>query len=82
MRHHAVGTDNRTVADAHARQNRGIDAYPHLVFNDDGTSIRGTAVIRIRVVVDGDKVHLRSNEHAVTDSDAATVEESAAHILI
>ena len=78
MRHHAVGTDNRTVADAHARQNRGIDAYPHLVFNDDGTSIRGTAVIRIRVVVDGDKVNLRSNEHAVTDSDAATVEESAA----
>ncbi len=78
MRHHAVGTDNRTVADAHARQNRGIDANPYLILDDNGTAVCGTAVIRIRVVVDGDKVHLRSNEHAVTDSDAATVEESAA----
>ena len=78
MRHHAVGTDNRTVADAHAGQNRGTDADPYLVLNNNGAAVCGAAVIRIRVVVDGDKVHFRGNEHAVADGDAATVEEGAA----
>lgn len=78
MRHHAVGTDNRTVADEHAGQNRGTDANPYLVLNDNGTAVCGAAVIRVRVVVDGNKVHFRGNEHAVADGDAATVEESAA----
>ena len=77
MRHHAVGTDNRTVADAHAGQNRSTNANPYLVLDDNGTTVCRAAVIGIRVVVDGDKVHLRSNEHTVTDGDAATVEESA-----
>ena len=78
MCHHAVGTDYRTVADAHAGQNRGTDANPYLVLNDNGTAVCGAAVIRVRVVVDGNKVHFRGNEHAVADGDAATVEESAA----
>ena len=77
MRHHAVGADNRTVADAHAGQNRSTNANPYLVLDDNGTTVCRAAVIGIRVVVDGDKVHLRSNEHTVTDGDAATVEESA-----
>ena len=78
MCHHAVGTDYRTVADAHAGQNRGTDANPYLVFDDNGTAVCCTAVIRIRVVVDGNEVYLWGNEHAVADGDAATVEESAA----
>ena len=78
MRHHAVGSHNGAVTDAHAGQHRGVDANSHLVLDDDGATVGRAAVVVVRVVVDGDEVHLGCDEHAVADSDAATVEKGAA----
>ena len=55
-------------------QNRGSDTNPYLILNNNGTAVCGAAVIRIRVVVDGDKIHFRGNKHAIADGDASTVE--------
>ena len=75
VRYYAVGTDDGTIADAHAGQDSGTDAYPHLIFYHYRAAVGRTAVVGIRVVVDGDEVHFRGDEHAVADGDASTVEE-------
>ena len=77
VRDDAVGADDGAVADAHAGQHGGIDANPHFVFDDDRFSIRGTAVVGIRVMVDGDEVEFRGNEYAIADGDSAAAEECA-----
>ena len=46
MRHHAVGPHYRAVADGHPGQHRCPDAYPHIVFNDDGAAVGGAPVGR------------------------------------
>lgn len=56
---HAVGTDDRTIADMYTGQNGSADANPHLVLYDNGTTVRGVAIVGIRIVVDGDKIHFR-----------------------
>ena len=77
VRDHAVRTDDRPVTDGHAGQNGGIDADPRLVLDDDGAAVSRTAVAGIGVVVDGDEVHLRGDEHVVAQRDPAAVEERA-----
>ena len=74
---HTISTNDRTVTDAHTGQNDGTDANPHFIFYHYRATVRGTAVIGIRVVVNGDKVHFRSNEYPVANGNAATVEERA-----
>ena len=74
---HTIGTNDRTVTDAHTGQNGGTDANPHFIFYHYRATVRGTAVIGIRVVVNGDKVHFRSNEYPITNGNAATVKECA-----
>ena len=77
VRHDAVGAYDCPVADTHAGEDRSVDAYPDLVLDNDGTSVSGAAVVRIGVVVDGNQVHFRSDEHTVADGNTATVEECA-----
>lgn len=77
MSHDAVCSHYRAVADPHAGQNCGIDAYPYLVFDDDRASVCGAAVVRVGVVVDCDEVHFRGDEHVVAQCDASSVEECA-----
>ena len=78
MRHHAVGPHYRAVADGHPWQHRSPDAYPHIVFNDDGAAVGGAPVGRVGVVVDGNQVYLWGYEHAVAERYAPAVEERAA----
>ena len=81
MGHHTVSTHYRTIAYPYAGQHRRIDAYPHLFLNDNRATIRGTLVIEIRVVIDGNEIYFRSDEHTIAYGNAATVEECAASSL-
>lgn len=78
MCNHAVGTDDRTIADMYTGQNGSADANPHLVLYDNGTTVRGVAIVGIRIVVDGDKIHFRADEYAIADRYTSTVKEGAA----
>ena len=78
MRYDTVGADDSTVADAHARKDRGVDTNPYLVFDDDGLAIGCAAVVWVRVVVDGNQVYFRSDKYIVADGNAAPSEEGTA----
>ena len=73
----AVRADDGAVTDPYAGQHSGTYADPNLIFNDNGFTVRRAAVVRIRVMIDGDQVHFRRDEHTVADGDAATVEKRA-----
>ena len=77
MCNHTIGINDRTVTDAHTGQDGGTDANPHFIFYHYRATVSSTAVIGIRVVINGDKVHFRGNEHSVANGNAATVEECA-----
>lgn len=72
----AVRADDGAVTDPYAGQHSGTYADPNLIFNDNGFTVRRAAVVRIRVMIDGDQVHFRRDEHTVADGDAATVEKT------
>ena len=62
----------------YAGQNGSADANPHLVLYDNGTTVCGVAIVGIRIVVDGDKIHFRADEYAIADRYTSTVKEGAA----
>ena len=54
--YHAAGSDNCTVTDTHSREYSRIDTNPCFVLDDNRTTIGGTAIFRIRIVINRNQI--------------------------
>lgn len=48
FRDYRISSDDTAVAEMHARQYRGSNAYPYIIFNNDFPAVCGGAVLRVR----------------------------------
>ena len=78
MGDNALRSDYRPVADSYTWQNSGIDTNPYFILYHDRSTVSSTAILGIHVMVDGDKVTLRTDEDPVADRNLTASEEGAA----